>query len=352
MKIIISAVVVTFAVFMLVWNIRFAGKGQFFDNYFSVSETRSIKGLCAVFILLSHMCTYLADYFPAFFLFKYTGAMMVGGFFFVSGYGLQYGVMHKENYLKGFFRKRLLTIAVPYYIVNAFYIVTNQMAYNDIIKSLFGFNLWYVMAIGIFYIGFYLCNKIFPNRYAPYAMTAFIFGYIAVMLYLGFGYWWFNSCLAFTAGIWLCVMFNRFTAFFQRKWALKLGVVFAVFALTYVYYRSHANDRTLICLAVTLVNTTSFAVMLAVLAMKIQIDNPILRFCGNLSFELYLTHALWIAWLSVGTIHSLTGTLFDNKLMYLMGITAGTVVMSLAVHTVSGFITGNRRKTLENRGKI
>lgn len=351
-KITVSAIVIIFAVFMLAWKMRFAGRGKFFDNYFSVDETRAIKGMCAVFILFSHICTYLADYFPAFFLFKYAGAIMVGGFFFVSGYGLQYGVMNKENYLKGFFKKRLLTIAVPYYIINAFYIVTNQWAYDAIIRSLFGFYLWYVMAITIFYIGFYLCNRLLKPQYSPIAMTVFILLYIAVMLKLNFGYWWFNSCLAFAAGIWICRLFKSFTEFFKRLWHLKLVIIAAVFAVTYYYYCHHANDTTLICLLITLVNTTAFAVMLAALAMKVQINNPILRICGDLSLELYLTHALWITWLRDGTIHSATGTLFDNNIMYLIGIVAGTLIMSLAVHTVSGLILGNRRKILEKRTKI
>lgn len=348
----VSAIVIIFAVFMLAWRIRFAGRGNFFNNYFSIDETRAIKGMCAVFILFSHICTYLADYFPSFFLFKYAGAIMVGGFFFISGYGLQYGVMNRENYLRGFFKKRLLTIAVPYYIINAFYIVTNEMERDAIIRSLFGFYLWYVMAITIFYIGFYLCNKLFKPKNSPIAMTVFILLYIIIMLKLNFGYWWFNSCLAFAAGIWFCRLFKGFTAFFKKQWHLKLILCAAVFAVTYYYYCHHANDTTLICLLVTLVNTTVFSVMLAVLAMKIQINNPILRICGDLSLELYLTHALWITWLRVGTIHSATGTLFDNNVMYLIGIVAGTFTMSLAVHTVSGVILGNRRKILENRAKV
>lgn len=349
---IVSITILLFFLFCVFFKIRFSKKGEFFENYMSVETTRAIKGICAVLILLSHLCTYLADYFTSLFLFKFIGAMAVGGFFFVSGYGLQYGIMNKENYLKGFLKKRILGIAVPYYIINIFYIVTNNMPYPDIIKSLFGFYMWYIMAITIFYIGFYLCNKLFPRKYAPLAMTVFILLYIAVMLKLDFGYWWFNSCLTFAAGMWICVFYKQFTEYFHKKWWLKLTVLLVLWVLAYSYYRVHINDRTLICLVVTLAGTTLFSLLLAVAVMKIQLKSPLLRICGDLSLELYLTHALWIAWLRNGTLYNMTGTFFDNNLTYLIGIIVGTFIMSVAVYKVSGFITGNRRKLLENRRKM
>ena len=103
---IVSITILLFFLFCVFFKIRFSKKGEFFENYLSVETTRAIKGICAVLILLSHLCTYLADYFTSLFLFKFIGAMAVGGFFFVSGYGLQYGIMNKENYLKGFLKKR------------------------------------------------------------------------------------------------------------------------------------------------------------------------------------------------------------------------------------------------------
>ncbi|MBQ8300613.1 MAG: hypothetical protein IJX57_01420, partial [Clostridia bacterium] len=152
----VSILLVAFIVFMLIWKIRFAKKGAFFENYFSVDETGSIKGMCAVLILLSHLCVTFAEDFSGFLLFKNVGAIMVGGFFFVSGYGLEYSVLNKENYLRDFFSKRFLPLAVTYYTVNLFYIYASDMTTSDIVKSLLGYNgnLWFVMAIGIFYIGF------------------------------------------------------------------------------------------------------------------------------------------------------------------------------------------------------
>lgn len=352
----VSAGLVVFSVFMLMWKMRFAGRGKFFENYFSQSQTHSLKGMCAVFILFSHMCSYLAGTYPAFYIFKYMGAIMVAGFFLVSGYGLQYSVMNKEGYLKGFLRKRLPAIAVPYYIANIFYIVTNDMPKADIIKSIFGYTLWYVMAIAIFYIGFYICNRVFRKHIAAIAVTVFIAAYMVIMNRLGFGIWWYISSPSFLLGIWICQLKDRFTAFFQKHYAVKILMLAAVFAVTYIYYSLYIHDEGLMNPVVATVNTTVFSLLVAALSMKIQLGNPILKFAGKLSLELYITHALWIAWLRNGFWHDISGTLFDGDFMYMLGIIAGTVVMSVLINTVSGIILHPSRiiphKKLEKSAKM
>ena len=352
----VSAVIIIFCVFMLAWRAKISGRGDFFENYFSVSETRSIKGMCAVFILLSHLCTYLGDTFKSLYAFKYVGAIMVAGFFFVSGYGLQYGLMNKKDYLRGFFKKRMLSIAVPYYIINIFYIVTNHMDLRGILISLTGYNLWFVMAIAIFYIGFYICGKLFVQRRVPIAMTVFVLLYMVVMNRLGFGFWWYNSCLAFAAGIWMCHGMKAFTEFFQKHFFLKTLLLALIFASSYAYYCMRANDRTFLLFALSVVSTTSFPLLLAALSMKIQIGNPILNFCGDMSLELYLTHALWISWLRMGFWYNIAPALLDKDAVYFAAIIAGTVLMSVLVHKLSGFIlkpvSQKPNKSVEKSAKL
>ncbi|MCH5210591.1 MAG: acyltransferase family protein [Oscillospiraceae bacterium] len=352
----ISAAIIVFTLLILVCGVRFAKKREFFEDYFSVSQTQSIKGMCALLILLSHICMYLADTYFTLYAFKYMGAIMVAGFFFVSGYGLQYGLMNKNDYLKGFFSKRMLSIAVPFYIINIFYIVTNNMDFQNILISLTGFNLWFVMAIAIFYIGFYICGKLFVSNRQPIAMTVFVVLYIIIMNLCGLGLWWTNSCLAFAAGIWVCYGKDAFTRFFQKQYFLKTLIMFIIFALSYVYYSHHNNDRTLPVFIITVINTTSFALLLMVLSMKIQLGNMVLRFLGKMSLELYLTHALWITWLRMGFWYNLAPTHLDKDEVYLVCIIAGTVVMSVLVHTVSGLILNillrKPHKSIEKKAEL
>ena len=337
---VVSAAIIVLSLFMLLWRAKIAGKGEFFDNYFPVSQTRSIKGICAVFILFSHMCPYLGDTFTALFTFKYVGAIMVAAFFLVSGYGLQYGIMNKENYLKGFLGKRMLSIAVPFYIINIFYIVSGPMDTKSILISLTGYNVWFVMAIAIFYAGFYICNRLLSKNVAMVAITVFTLLYMLVMNRLHMGFWWYNSCLLFPAGIWLCRYSGAFVKFFKKHCLLKTLLLVAVVVICYAYYCIHSGmaDTSLTMLAMSVLTTVSFGVMLAVLSMKVQLKNPILDFFGDMSLEIYLTHALWIGLLRSEFCLNLAPAFFGNDVVYLVGILVGTIVMSMLSHKVSGLI--------------
>lgn len=358
-NIIVSALIVFFAVFMIVWGIRVKGRGEFFDDCFSAEQTRSIKGMCAVFILYSHLCTYLADTFKAFFLFKYVGAIMVAGFFLVSGYGLQYSVMNKKDYMKGFLKKRLLSVMLPYYIINIFYIVTTQMKGIQIIKSLFGYTLWYIMVIAVFYVIFYMCNLIFVKKKAPAAITVCVIAFMVIMSVITMvsdnseiGPWWYISALSFPLGIWLCICKEHFMAFAKRHWGIIMLCLLAVFSVTFKYYCGHLHEENIISPLISVINTTAFSMLLFTLSMKVQFKNKILYFTGGLSLELYLIHALWITWLRNGFWYNVTDRIFDSDILYLAGIVIGTVAFSVLVHVFcSLLLRGVKRKdtkTIEN----
>ena len=354
---VVSAAIIVFSLFILLWRIKPAERGKLFNNYFSVARTRSIKGMGAIFILFSHICSYLGDTFRALLIFKNAGGLMVAGVLFVSGYGLQYGVMNKKGYLKSFFRKRMPSILVPYYIVNLFYINTNHPPVREIILSYFGWNtsLWYVTAILILYICFFLCAKLFAARRLPFVMAVCVVIYMIVMNRLGFGSWWYKSCPSFAVGMWLCAHKNRFRRFFSRGYPLKALCVIMATVLSYGCCCIWNDDTKLAQIIISAVGTTMFSVMLAVISMKIKIKNPIINFFGNMSLEIYLTHGLWIAWLKMGVWHDLAPEIFDNDALFFAGILVGTLIMSFLVHIISGFILkllSPRAKSIEKSAQM
>ena len=334
----VSVSIVIFLLFFIFWGVKVCGKGQLYEDYFSKAQTQSLKGIGGVLILLSHIGTYLNGTFHSLYLVKDAGMFMVACFFFISGYGLQYGVMHKKDYLHGFFRKRMLSIAVPYYIINVFYIIANKWNMHQILVSLTGYNLWFVTAIAVFYIGFYICGKLFDARHMPAAVGVFTIICIIAAIKFKLGFWWYKSSPAFAVGVLVCTYKDKFRDLFKRGYFIKASIMILVFILCYICYLIHENEDTFIFYAVTIFITTLYAVLCAVLSMKIHIDNPLLRFFGNISLELYLTHALWIFWLRTGTACSIVPALRDSDTLYFAGILLGTVVMSQLVHIISKFI--------------
>jgi len=341
--IVIAALILLFA------GAKFSKRGEFFENNFSAKETRALKGVFAIYVVFHHLCTYLADFFPSFFAFKYLGFLMVGGFFLISGYGLMYGVINKENYLKGFFKKRILSVLIPYYIINLFYIyancITGTASKKYIVLSLFGFNLWYVMAIVILYIGFFLSFRLFDVKKGAVSITVFTFLYIAVMLVLykvynisSLGFWWYNSCICFVVGIWYCRFKDKITGFIKNNYIYVLSASFLGLVGLYAYICLNYNADTLLLLTLEILCSVVFVLFVLTLTLKMQIGNPVLNICGDLSLELYLSHAIFISAFKGGITAFGKSIIIDNNFLYMIAILVASFIFSYVIHYISAYI--------------
>lgn len=333
------------------YGIRFARRGEFFSDSFSLSDTRAQKGFFAICVILHHLCTYLSDAYPSLFIFEHAGFLAVGGFFLISGFGLQYGVTHRDNYLHGFFRKRFATILVPYYIINLFYIASRYIAgaltKKYIILSLFGANLWYVTAILVLYLGFWLSFRIFGRSGGKYAVTVFCALYAAVLFvcnrFFGassLGFWWYNSVICFVCGIWYCDSKEKIDRFLQKSRIWLFILAAAVFAVTYIAAAKAPDASRVYVLLCQVVCAGVFCILTAMLAMKIRIGNAFLNLCGDLSLELYLSHAILIFFFRSGITVGPYTIYLSSPDFYLTAILVGTLAMSVCVHFVSGKILG------------
>ncbi len=346
------------AAFALLWKIDICKNKEFYTNNFSAQHTRSLKGIFALFVILHHLCTYLADYFPSFFAFKYIGFLMVGGFFLVSGYGLTYGVLNRENYLKGFLRKRILAILVPYYIINVFNMAANYLCdaltLKYIVFSIFGITMWYIAAILCLYIMFFVCFKLFKTKTAMYLISIctllYIGGMFAIHKIFGkyglyavtglpeFGFWWYNSAICFLLGCWYCKLKEKIDLFIKSHYFRVLLPSFAACALTYYISCRHFNDNLTYILICEIICSIAFTAFLLTLTYKIKFGNKFLDMCGNLSLELYLCHALFIyAYRCDLTVWGIR-LYIENHLLYFVAIMVSSFIFSQIVHKISGVI--------------
>ena len=92
-------------------------RGGYNDNYLSPLTTKYEKGISAIMIVMHHLSQNISIH-GILVVMQYIGFILVAIFFFISGYGLMYGFNNKHNYLHGFFKRRIVTILVPYWIVN------------------------------------------------------------------------------------------------------------------------------------------------------------------------------------------------------------------------------------------
>ena len=244
--IIILLAVITF------FGVKFAPKNDFFDNSFSVDQTRALKGLFAIVVMFHHLYGYLVPTFLSIKYFKDVGHLMVGGFFLISGYGLMYGVKNKAGYLKGFFRKRILAIIIPYYVIDIFYIAmryarsTDMAAFKTfVIESLFGMQLWFVPVMVLLYLLFRLsfighekrnCKLISPIILTSVTLI-FVIGFTHTQ-HMGFnvlyGSNWNDTALCFVVGMWYCILKDKITAFLKKYYYVITAIALVAFAVTFI----------------------------------------------------------------------------------------------------------------------
>ena len=138
-----------------------------------------LKPFLALGIVLSHLSSYsiyLHD-------FQRWGSLIVGIFFFISGYGLSYSLHYKVGYIRNFFLHRIAkALLLPYMGALLFYFVLNgnwsDYSFFDHISRVSGPSLipndWFVFALVYCYMFFYYFRIHFTyifNSYSKYWHT-------------------------------------------------------------------------------------------------------------------------------------------------------------------------------------
>ncbi len=328
-------------------------RGEVFEEQFPVSQTRALKGLFAIGIIFHHLGSYIGEGFPSLLAFKNIGYLLVGAFFFISGYGLTYGVVNKPGYMNGFLRRRFLPVFFTYTVIDLFYWVVKYicggLTLKHIILSLFGLNeeLWFASVILWLYIAYSICFRLFGKHSGMIAMTIATVVYMGVLLCLYrfcgnmvFGFWWYNSIPCFALGMWYCAYRERIDTFIRRNRKLLLPLVplltAALFAVTVI--RPSGRQSRLYVLAAQILCALAFSASVLILSMKLRLGGPFLSLCGDLSLELYLFHAIFIfAWRSNLRLFGITFYIKSDDLFF-AAVLLWTFVASYVVHLIQKYI--------------
>lgn len=269
---------------------------------FSKDKTDFLKVFGAIGIVLHHL--YLVLNLPMLQQFWYWGPIMVGLFFFVSGYGLAYSAENKRDYLKGLIKRRVLaTILPPAIIAFFFFQVTRTAVYQQIPTiDVEGFicrgdyntilpNSWFVFVILLLYVVFYISYKgVFQNRLRLALISVFILLYIFLLKYIGFDGCWYKTILAFWMGMifyysdWYKMSSRKFLQFVTSVSFLIVGLVALKFLPLHI-------DTSYILFAVF---PLLFAIIISRVNVQKIVSNGLFKFLSSISYEIYLTHGIVI----------------------------------------------------------
>ena len=177
---------------------------SFYNEYLSLQSGNMLRGLFALVIVYHHLAQSTTEGL-LFQLFTHAGYLVVAVFFFFSGYGLQKKYIADETYSHQFLLRRLLTVLIPYIIMNFIYWLWNGVngtfySLKYILKTLvngspFVKKSWYIICILLFYIVFYVLMRICKRHYVWMISGACLYNLIWIIIChsLSYGTWWYST---------------------------------------------------------------------------------------------------------------------------------------------------------------
>lgn len=317
-------IILLVAIFAAFYNIKFVPYNK---NYLSKKQTDNLKGIFLILVIFHHLRIFggLGDVFEQF---SNAGYLAVGGFLFISGFGLMVQYLCRgSNYIKTFPKKRLLTILFPAIIMGLIYFVVKNRIYGYSLHNLkMDFlrgssvisNGWYVTAIIYFYIMFFvsaLIAEIVHKR--KIALIGII---LATGLYLVLcntlhyeGHWYSPS---------LCFAYGTFWACFKQKIETKKlkGVITIILCLFAIYYLLVPSLH--IEYGWAEFKCLMYITLIVILGMRVVLNSKIMEWLGSVSYEVYLVHGLFFTLLRNNYVNISNGFTFACSLFILTFICA------------------------------
>lgn len=372
MPIIVYYIIVTAILFA---GAKYAGFRKCNEDFMSLRESKAIQAICAILIIFHHT-SQKVEYCEELQYFVNAGILFVAIFMFCSGYGLIKSMEQKENYLDHFLKKRLVTVLIPFYLINTIYVLYS--AWNQEFTALQGKDLakelafrlsgiklasgneWFMVVIAFLYLFFYLFFKYLKQPVAFVLMAVVIIAYSVFGVYRDHnslewwvqGEWWYNTVSLFYFGL-LFAKFEKTLLKGMRKVyyvITPVAIIGAVYAYkfankilyTYSYYgefdssltRTEVLQHRGYCLGTQILAMVVFVLAVLLVMMKMHFDNAVLGFLGKISLEIYLIHDLFLMF-----YHSDHCNLL-NPDKYVTAILASTLVAATILWFVSSKIIG------------
>ena len=350
----------------------------FFDRILS----KEIRGFLAIFIVFHQTVITMMNFgisttlMKEFFNYYYYGILAVAFFFFCSGFGLIKRWMTDQDYTKGFMKRRIFTVLVPYFICNYIYLTEallgnirygNHFTFTEVICAFFGLflvnnQMWFAVEIMILYVAFRLIfGKVKKAGPGIILMTAVVLIMVTIGLLSGHsqsftmsywfkGEWWYNTILMFPVGMIYAYKEDRINRIIRKAFTaiiLCSSVLFVLLDYIHrglventIYYKGDGNSLREILYRLEGLSEESlfeliFIILVITIVSKVRIGNPLLKFMGKISLETIMLNFFMIE--NLIFIYKRYGIA-----VYLPAVLISTIVAAAVVYLIKNLVLERR----------
>lgn len=220
------------------------------------------------------------------------GQMIVTLFLFYSGYGVMESIKKKgDDYVRTMPKCRVLTTLINFDIAVLMFVALNlllgnpmtikQIALSLVCWDSVGNSNWYIFAIICCYLAaFVACYKVRSRRWGWLISLVILLLYVVGLSFVK-GSWWFDTILCFPTGM----IYSQYKLRIEAITARFYLPLTALAALVYCGLdHVHVSARGL----ALNVKAVSFALLIVMITMRVQIRNAALCWCGKNLFPLYI----------------------------------------------------------------
>lgn len=199
------------------------------QDYISVQQTNVIKGIFIWLVFMGHIMPYITNMVPFEYLVDKTAfgvvivlkQLVVVPFMFYSGYGVINSIKNKGTvYVDSIPKRRVLNTMLNFGVAVLFFVALNlflsiPMNLKQVLLSLVcwesvGNSNWYIFTICICYLTSFVSYKLFGYSKKSLIANFVILSAFAVIISRFKDSWWYDTCLAYSAGSLYCYYKDKF----------------------------------------------------------------------------------------------------------------------------------------------
>lgn len=223
------------------------------------------------------------------------GGIGVSIFLFISGYGLMES--YKKNELDNYFKKRFLKVLLPYGIIVFLDSLIKNSSFIDIIEQILLLKtpnfMWFIQYIVFLYFCFYIINKFLKNQVSKNIAWIVIGSFIFMC---GNELWAEQAIIFFIGGI---ISNNKiYIDRINRKRKLLISLILisiGIIALGIKQLDVIRSSTDIVYNIIQLILKNSIAIGIIIITCNVNLHTIFVRglkYIGNISYELYLVHAI------------------------------------------------------------